>query len=106
MKRRGRRRWTLTVGLLLLGVWLLNVSRPGTQAVGCPVGCAAVQPPGEGPLRVLSLNMLHGFPRFERLPERLVLIAHEIGRLDPDIVGLAPADLEGLVRDYIPLILR
>jgi endonuclease/exonuclease/phosphatase family metal-dependent hydrolase len=36
----------------------------------------------------MSLNMLHGFPRFERLRERLDLIAGEIRRQDPDIVCL------------------
>lgn len=39
-------------------------------------------------MRVLSLNMLHGFPRFEHLDRRLDLIAAEIRRLDPDVVCL------------------
>ncbi len=42
----------------------------------------------EGPLRVMSLNMLHGFPRFEHLSERLEIIAEEIRRQDADIVCL------------------
>jgi endonuclease/exonuclease/phosphatase family metal-dependent hydrolase len=37
---------------------------------------------------VLSLNVLHGFPRFEHLGHRLDLIASEVRRLDPDIVCL------------------
>jgi len=36
----------------------------------------------------MSLNMLHGFPRFEHLTERLNLIAEEIRRQDADIVCL------------------
>ena len=32
--------------------------------------------------------MLHGFPKFKFLPERLEMIASEINRLDPDIVLL------------------
>jgi endonuclease/exonuclease/phosphatase family metal-dependent hydrolase len=36
----------------------------------------------------MSLNMLHGFPRFERFTERLDLLAQEIGARDPDIVCL------------------
>jgi endonuclease/exonuclease/phosphatase family metal-dependent hydrolase len=40
------------------------------------------------PLRVMSLNMLHGFPRFERLAERLDLLAKEIRTGHPDIVCL------------------
>ena len=85
------RRWLwflLPALLLLLGVWLLNVSRPGSRPEGCPEGCATASMRSEGPLRILSLNMLHGFPRFEHLGARLQLIAAEIGRLDPDIVCL------------------
>jgi endonuclease/exonuclease/phosphatase family metal-dependent hydrolase len=37
---------------------------------------------------VLSLNILHGFPRFKYLDRRLDLIVTEIGRLDADIVCL------------------
>jgi endonuclease/exonuclease/phosphatase family metal-dependent hydrolase len=36
----------------------------------------------------MSLNVLHDFPRFEHLSERMDLIAKEIRRLDPDVVGL------------------
>jgi endonuclease/exonuclease/phosphatase family metal-dependent hydrolase len=36
----------------------------------------------------MSLNMLHGFPRFERLRERLDLLAGEIRMREPDIVCL------------------
>jgi endonuclease/exonuclease/phosphatase family metal-dependent hydrolase len=36
----------------------------------------------------MSLNVLHGFPRFAQLPERMELIAAEIRRRDPDIVCL------------------
>ena len=88
---RRSRRWIcflLAAALLLIGTWLLNVSRPGSRVEGCPEGCATAPPRSEGPLRVLSLNMLHGFPRFEHLDDRLDLIAAEIQRLDPDIVCL------------------
>jgi endonuclease/exonuclease/phosphatase family metal-dependent hydrolase len=36
----------------------------------------------------MSLNVLHGFPRFEHLPERLDLVAAEIHSQDADIVLL------------------
>jgi endonuclease/exonuclease/phosphatase family metal-dependent hydrolase len=72
----------------LLGVWLLNVSRAGTRVQGCPQGCASTGERRDGPLRILSLNVLHGFPRFENLRRRLDLIAGEIRRLDADIVCL------------------
>ena len=88
---RRSRRWIyliLATALVLIATWFLNVSRPGSRVEGCPQGCAAAPPRQEGPLRVLSLNMLHGFPSFEHLDDRLDLIAAEIGRLDPDIVCL------------------
>jgi len=80
--------WLLVVALVLLTVWVLNASRVGTRVEGCPEGCAAHRQRREEPLRVLSLNMLHGFPRFQHLQQRLDLIAEEIGRLDADIVCL------------------
>ncbi|RPI47443.1 MAG: hypothetical protein EHM56_14705, partial [Chloroflexi bacterium] len=62
-------------GLLLIGLvlaaWVLLASRPGTRVEGCPQGCSTAAPRREGPLRVMSLNLLHGFPRFERLSRRL-----------------------------------
>ncbi len=39
-------------------------------------------------MRVISLNVLHGFPRFENLGHRLDLIADEIRSHDADIVCL------------------
>jgi endonuclease/exonuclease/phosphatase family metal-dependent hydrolase len=77
----------LVLGLLVTA-WLLNVSRPGTSVEGCPEGCATVGERRSGPLRVLSLNVLHGFPQFEHLSQRLDLIAGEIRCQDADIVCL------------------
>jgi len=73
--------------LLLFVVWLANVSTVGTPE-GCTSGCATVGERTPGPLRIVSLNVLHGFPTFARLAERLDLIANEIVRLDADIVLL------------------
>ena len=73
---------------LLAGVWVVNVSRAGTKVEGCPADCATAGERQAGPLRVMSLNMLHGFPRFERLARRLDTIAEEIRRQDADIVCL------------------
>ncbi len=78
----------LLIAALAVAMWIYNVSRPGAQAGGCPEGCAQNTYRSAGPLRVMSLNVLHGLPRFERLRERLDLIAGEIGRQDPDIVCL------------------
>jgi endonuclease/exonuclease/phosphatase family metal-dependent hydrolase len=78
----------LTLGILaLLLLWLLNVSRPGWEVEGCFEGCARGEKWGEV-IRIVSLNMLHGHPGFEYLPQRLALIAAEINRLDADIVLL------------------
>ncbi len=84
------RRIALVAGIstVLLTIWLLNVSRPGRAPIGCPAGCASTAARAPGPLRVLSLNMLHGFPTFEHLDARLAQIAVEIRRLDADIVLL------------------
>jgi endonuclease/exonuclease/phosphatase family metal-dependent hydrolase len=76
---------------LLLGlatIFAINASRPGTRVEGCPQGCATASRRRAGALRVMSLNMLHGYPRFAHLSARLDGIAGEIRRLDPDIVCL------------------
>ena len=69
--------------LFLLAAWVLNTSTVG-RPEGCLEGCAQERERRDGPLRVMSLNILHGFPRFEHLPERLNLIADEIRRQDAD----------------------
>jgi endonuclease/exonuclease/phosphatase family metal-dependent hydrolase len=84
---------TVRLGLLLavaflVGFWVLTASRAGARVEGCPQDCATIGERQEGPLRVLSLNVLHGFPRFEHLSRRLDLIAAEIRRQDADIVCL------------------
>jgi endonuclease/exonuclease/phosphatase family metal-dependent hydrolase len=72
----------------ILAYWVLNVSRPGREVVGCPEDCSETAAEGGESLKVISLNMLHGFPRFHRLQERLNLIASEILSQDADIVCL------------------
>jgi len=94
----------LVLVLLLLAVWVLNVSRVGGAVEGCPHGCASAVRTPEGGLRVLSLNMLHGFPRFEHLDERLSVIEAEIRRADPDIVCLQEVPWRpglGTAADYL-----
>lgn len=73
---------------IVLVVWVSNVSRAGAGVEGCPQGCATTARRREGPLRVMSLNMLHGFPGYDHLQDRLELIAQEIRRHDPDIICL------------------
>jgi endonuclease/exonuclease/phosphatase family metal-dependent hydrolase len=82
-------RWVLLSAVAAaLALWVLNASRPGTRVRGCPSGCSAGAERAEGPVRVLSLNMLHGFPRFAQLDDRLRLIAAEVTRTGADIVCL------------------
>ena len=79
----------LLIGLLiLLSLYIINASRPGRRVEGCPEGCATAAMPGAGPLKVVSLNMLHGFPGFKDLQLRLDLISTEIRRLNADVVLL------------------
>jgi len=83
-----RPKWFVLVVPGLVLVWVLNASRPGGHVEGCLSECAnLMQTPGSR-LRIVSLNMLHGFPKFEHLSQRLEIIAHEIKRLDADIVLL------------------
>jgi endonuclease/exonuclease/phosphatase family metal-dependent hydrolase len=84
-----RRLWLpLAVLLGLVALFLFNVSQPGRRVEGCPAACAAASARRPGPLRVMDLNMLHGFPHFQDLPMRVELIAREIRRLDADVVLL------------------
>ena len=89
-KPRQRSLWPALLVLLAAGLaaWLLNVSRPGTRVEGCPQGCAAAVPGDERSLRILSLNVLHGFPRFEELATRLDAVAAEIRRQGVDVACL------------------
>jgi len=85
--------WAWRAGLagacaLLLLAWLSQVSRPGRRVEGCLEGCASLDERKPGPLRYLSFNILHEFPRFTHLEARLALIADGIERLDADIICL------------------
>jgi endonuclease/exonuclease/phosphatase family metal-dependent hydrolase len=73
---------------VLLALWLPNASRAGSRVEDCDHGCAACFARREGSLRVVSLNALHGFSRFEHLEQRLELVAAEIRRLDAGVVLL------------------
>ena len=83
------RRWLAALAVLLaVTVWVLNASRVGSGVEGCPEGCATAGQQQSGSLRVMSLNVLHGFPRFQHLSERLERIAEEIRAQEADIVCL------------------
>ena len=83
------RRWAWVLGAVFAVLaWVLNASRTGTRVQALPVLKAQASGRGDDTLRVMSLNMLHGFPRFSHLADRLRIIADEIQRLDPDLVCL------------------
>ena len=82
-----RRLWLLVLPAAA-ALYVPYASIPGGAPEGCPEGCASGGARRPGPLRVLTLNVLHGFPGFERLEERLALVAAEIRRLDADVVCL------------------
>lgn len=79
---------SLLAMVVIMVIYVFNASIPGRNVEGCPQGCAAQLPRTAGPLRILGLNMLHGFPDFKDLPLRLKLITAEIKRLDADVVLL------------------
>lgn len=92
--------------VVLLTLLILNVSRSGLLVEGCLQGCSNSDFHAEADeiLSVMSLNMLHGFPKFEFLPQRLDLVADEILQYSPDIVCLqeVPWTLKtGLAAKYL-----
>lgn len=86
------RRWLVWIGIglaLISIVWLYALSKPGANAIVCLITCAPTiaDSPNEH-LRILSLNMLHGYPDFKYLEQRTALLTQEISQLDADIVLL------------------
>jgi endonuclease/exonuclease/phosphatase family metal-dependent hydrolase len=78
----------LLLVVLAAVVLVLNASRAGTRVEGCAQGCStALQSPGNT-LRVMSMNVLHDFPRFQHLARRLDLVADVIRREGVDVVLL------------------
>jgi endonuclease/exonuclease/phosphatase family metal-dependent hydrolase len=78
--------FAVLLGLLVF--YMFNASQPGHRVEGCPATCAVASARRPGPLRVMDLNMLHGFPDFKDLPARVELIAQEVRRLDADVLLL------------------
>ncbi len=81
-----KRRWLYLLVFALVAVWVYHASRPGTRVEGCFTGCAPAATVNVHQIRVISLNMLHGFPSFDALPRRIERIAAEITRRQADIV--------------------
>ncbi len=78
----------LTIISLALSGCLQEVSKPGTEVEVCLDQCARGDLPGNDFVRVMTLNVLHGFPTGKNRQRRLDLIASEIKRLHVDIACL------------------
>lgn len=92
-KQLSRRFWSFFSWFVLLVVlaglgWVMNVSKPGTAVTGCWQGCTDGQDSTSERTRILSLNILHGYPEMTRLPQRLDLIVSAIRRYEIDIALL------------------
>lgn len=83
-----KRSWPYLMALVLLTLWVSQASRPGERVTGCFDGYATSLSEQASQVRVISINMLHGFPVFDDLPQRLDLIAAEISQQEADIVLL------------------
>ena len=81
----------MVVVVALAALWVSRVSVPGDAPQGCRDGCAVDRMRPPGPLRIMTFNVWHDFPRHRHLRERLVHLAGEIDRLAIDIVSLQEA---------------
>jgi hypothetical protein len=73
--------------IILIGIWILNVSQVGP--LESEFNSYTRSPPeAESSFQLMNLNMLHGFPGFERLSERLDLLVDQINQISPDVVTL------------------
>ena len=73
--------------LLLISVFLFTASRIGAFE-SCLIECSQFSSEYNGEFQVLNLNMLHGYPDFEHLSERLDLIAEQVKIISPEFVTL------------------
>lgn len=77
----------LSILVILIGIFVLSVSRVGP--LEAELNSYTHEPTGEKDrFQVMNLNMLHGFPDFEHLKDRLILLADQINQISPDIVTL------------------
>jgi endonuclease/exonuclease/phosphatase family metal-dependent hydrolase len=78
----------LAVTLFIISiVFLVNASRVGPLET-CLTTCAQYSPGERNEFTVLNLNMLHGYPEFEFLNERIEFIAEHINLISPEVVLL------------------
>lgn len=73
--------------MLVISVYVFTASRIGTLE-SCLTECSQFPYEDSNKLLVVNLNMLHGYPNFEHLPERLELIKEQLRIVSPDIVTM------------------
>lgn len=84
----------IIIGMVVVGsisalvvFWVLSASRIG-PIESCLTACSQYPSEGADIFSVLNLNVLHGFPEFEHLSDRLEIIATQLAQTDPDFVTL------------------
>jgi endonuclease/exonuclease/phosphatase family metal-dependent hydrolase len=83
-----KRKWFFFLFLPLAYIWVKNTSLPGKLPQGCFQECAVNSREEDRDIIIISLNMLHGFPKFNSLASRLEILADELIDLNADIVML------------------
>ena len=74
--------------VLIIAGCLTMVSRIGDELHHCLTNCSAYSVAEVRPLRIATLNTLHGYPSFTNLGMRFELIAKELDKHKLDIVFL------------------
>lgn len=74
---------------ILIIVGFLNmVSRVGNEPHHCLINCSVNSVIEKRPLKIATLNTMHGYPEFTNLGPRFESIGKELNRLDLDIIFL------------------
>ena len=76
------------LGLLISLGLAWSVSSIGNHVRSCLTGCAPVSESHAAPLKIITLNLYHGFPLFRNVRGRLDLVAQQLQEVGPDFVLL------------------
>lgn len=82
------RKLLLLVALLIIAGCASMASRVGDTLYHCLTDCSVDSARQKAPLRIATLNTLHGYPSFTNLGPRFDAIGEELNRLDLDIIFL------------------
>lgn len=73
--------------VILISGYIFTASRIGAFE-SCLVECSQFSSEYNDEFQLMNLNMLHGYPDFEHLPERLDLIAEQVKNISPEFITL------------------